>query len=446
MTQGDSFTQGAPGSAKGGAVRAPDALISRDETASRRHAVLADAAGRIRFGHWLHLLAGAAHCFGLGFSSGTAAVSFIGLAVMAGLRLPVSWRTYRFLLNDRVGWCLLAWAGAVGVSVLWSSEPSQGLVEWRAFRVVVLPMLMWPIVKHAPLLMLAFLAGVLGQNVAQALQAAGVLEIPLGDGPRLRGMTHPVLTGTLCVLAMCLYGSAALTNRNWWRWLSVIGFLLTGLGLVYTGSRGPWLAAAMTMPVMVIVIAWRYPGARKMALVAAIGAVAAAAASWPFVHEIIEYRLRMTETDVELVEQGTYTRDVGHRLACWAAAWEAFEQEPIGGVGAGGFLESARHSSYAKSLSSAEHAHSLFMHTLATNGAVGFAAMLVAMLGALVRAWRSPWDHPFAAGVFFALLGWLLCGLFDSVQLSGQMLGVCVLLVTVTLPRPPASGWLRRSA
>jgi len=413
------------------------AAIRQLDVPARRERRLDEASHRIRFGHWMHVGAGMFYVGSLGFSSYASVWGFLVLAVVALARAPVTIRTYWYLLDDWVGWLIILWAAVTGLSILWSPDQAQGVVEWRAFRVMFTAMMLWPVVRSAPLFIASFLVGVLGQNLAQLGQGIGLIEIPLGDGPRLRGLTHPVLTATLCAMAMCWHLSAILIARGWWRWLSVIGFIAAGVGMIVTGSRGPWLAAAVTIPACVIGIAWRWPAARRIAVIAAIAVVVLAAGSWPFVRGIVEYRLKMTQEDVQLVEQGTYTNDMGYRLACWQAAWELFKDAPLQGVGSGGYLMEAKTTSQGNVLTDAEHAHSLYLHVLASQGLLGLIVLVLVVTGALVRAWRDRWDHPFAAGSFYALLAWLLAGCFDAVHLSGEMLGVFAALVTVTLPTRP---------
>jgi O-antigen ligase len=422
--------------------------LGLDDLRGRREAAMAEARQRSSFGHWAHVGAGMFYLATLGFSSHAAVWGFAVLAVVALARSPFTIRTYWYLLNDRVGWLIILWAAVSGLAILWSPDQMQGVVEWRPFRALFTAMMLWPVVDYAPQFIAGFLVGVLGQNGVQLAQGLGVVEIPLGDGPRLRGLTHPVNTATLCLIAMCWHLSAIMIGRGLWRRLSVLGFIAAGIGMVYTGSRGPWIAAALTLPACVVGIAWRFPAARRIAIVAAIGVVVLSAVSWPLVRGIVEYRLEMTQEDVAHIEQGTVEQELGlsYRLACWQAAWETFLEHPVGGVGAGGYHVAAKDSSQGEVLTQAHHAHSLYLHVLASTGLMGLLVLLAVMAGALHRAWRDKWDHPYAAGTFFAILGWLLAGLFDAVHLNGQMLGVFAAMVTITLPTRPAARIGRKKA
>ena len=407
--------------------------------ASQRAAVLALAQHRDRIGHNVHVGAGMLYLFGLAFSSNAAAIGFCVLAFVTVFRLRSTIQTYRYLFNDWVGWLFIAWAAMSGLTILWSPDQMQGLDEWRAFRAIFTAIMLWPVVHYAPWFIAGFLLAVFAQNLVQLGQAVGLVELHFGDAPRLRGMTHPVITGTLCVMAMCWHLSAIMLGRKWWRWLSVMGFLAAGIGLVATGSRGPWIAGAIAVPACVIGIAWRWPGARKMAFVAMVAAAVIAIAAWPFVRGIVEYRLERTQEDIALVEQGKVQQNLGlsYRLACWEAAWEIFGERPLGGIGAGGYLQAARETSRGDVLTNVHHAHSVYMHVLANTGVLGGIALLAVVAAALRRAWRDRWDHPYAAGSFFALLAWLIAGCFDSIHLNGPLLGVFAAILTLTLPTRP---------
>lgn len=401
------------------------------------------AATRLDLGSdWLeraHVAAAMVYLFGLGFSSNVSAIGFGVLAVIALVRAPATSNQYGPLMRDWVGWAFITWAAVCGLAILWSPNVEQGLDEWRAFRVVFTGAMLWPVLRWTPLLVASFLAGVAGQNIVQLLQAVGVAPTPPGDGMRLRGMTHPVNTAMFCGVAMCWHLSAILTARGMWRWVSVIAGAAAAVGLVATGSRGPWIAAAVGVPACMIGVAWRRPAARRIAIGIAIGAIVLAAASWPLVRGLVENRVAATEQDVALVQQGEVEKNLGlsYRLACWQAALEIARQRPLIGVGAGGFREGAMETSQAAALTDVPHAHSMYLHILACMGTVGAAAMLATVGGAVVRTWRDRWDHPYAAGSFYAMLVWLIAAMFDSLHASGQMLGVFAAIIAITLPARP---------
>ena len=415
------------------------AVIAANHALPRTAREAIDDARRRDFrGHVAHVIAAVAYLGSLGFATAPASATFGVLLGFSIIRLPHTWRAYRFIMRDSVGWLMLAWAGWHAVTLMWSPDPGHGLDELKSFRALATPFMLWPVIDHVAWMIGAFLCGVFLQNLAQLGQGLHLIARHAGDGPRLRGMGHPVNTGTLCLIAMCWHFSAFTRVRGWLRWASLAGLAVSGLGLVATGSRGPWIAAAITLPVAAITMLLRRPSVRKPIFLLALAMIPCALAAWPSVRHIIVYRLERTQTDVQRVEAGQYGMDVGYRLACWQAAWEMFLKRPVGGAGAGGFHFAALETSQAKTLAVSSHAHSLYLHVLGCTGAVGAGILMGVMIASLRRTWRTAPDYPYADGVFFALLGWLIAATFDASHLNGQMFGMFAVFITVTLPMRPA--------
>lgn len=387
-------------------------------------------------GHRVHLAAAVLYMAALGINTGPASICFGILTAIAVIRLPRTWMLFPFLLRkDVAGWILTAWAALHAVSLLWSPDVQMGLDELKTFRVVITTLLVWPVVDSAALLITALLIGIASQHVVQLGQALQWIERSPGDGMRLRGMIHPVQTGTLCLMAMMLYLSAVVSARTGWRWLAIAGFFAAALGLIATGSRGPWIAAAITLPVALIILAIRRPFARQSLLYMTGALVLALLITWPFVKAVVNIRVEKALAEVERIREGDYSGDVGYRLASWQAAWELFLDKPILGQGTGGYGSLAIHTSHGEQLKQGTHAHSIMMQTLATTGVLGM-FLLATFWGLMLwRAWRIPSNHVFADGVLYALIAWFACALFDDPHMSGQMFGVFATLAALTVTR-----------
>lgn len=406
---------------------------------------LADARRRDTPGHWAHVVAATVYVGSLATMTNPVVWTLVVLSAIALIRLPHTWRTYRFLLHDRIGLLLVALALWHTASLLWSPDTTEARSELGAFRVVVTPLLLWPVIEYVAWMIAAFLIGLVMQNFVQVGQALEWIERKPGDNDRLRGMVHPIMTGTLLTIGMCWHISAILLGRLRLRVLCLIGLLAAGVGLIFTGSRGPWLAAAIVVPSSIVVIALRHPSARKAALLLALMGLIGAAAAWPLAGDLIVQRFQKTQRDVDRVERGRYQGDVGYRLASWETAWNLFLEKPLIGQGVGGYGEGMKRSQHADVLKADTHAHSVYLHTLASTGAIGGLLLAAIVIGSLGRAWKDRIDridrvdHPFAAGTFFGLLAWLIAGIFDASHLNGQMFGVFAAMIAITLPlRPPA--------
>lgn len=400
---------------------------------------LADARRRDTPGHWAHVVMAVIYVGSLATKTNVVVWTFVLLSVVAIIRLPHTWRTYGLLARDRIGLLLVAFALWHVFSLLWSTDVSDPRSELGAFRVAVTPLLLWPVIDYVAWMIAAFLAGLALQNLWQLGQGLEWFDRKPGDNQRLRGLVHPVMTATLLAIGMCWHVSAILIGRGRIRLICLMGLLAAGIGLIFTGSRGPWLAAAIVIPSSIVIIAWRHPSARKTALMLTVASLIGAAAAWPLVDSIIVHRFQRMQRDVERVERGQFAGDLGYRLASWNTAWKLFLEKPIIGQGAGGYGEGVKRSEHADVVKPDTHAHSVYLHTLTSTGAIGGLLLALVVIGSLARAWKDRADYPFAAGTFFALLVWYIAGLFDSSHLNGQMLGILIVMITITLPeRTPA--------
>ena len=388
-------------------------------------------------GHHIHIVLAALYLFTLPLSTTPKDVAFGILVTYAVVRLHCTWRSYTYLLRDRLGWLLIAWTAWTALGLLWSDDVRQGLAELRAYRVVLTGFALWPVMETLPFLIGIFLGGVVAQNVIQLAQSMDWFNLHPGVNDRLRGLLHPIHTGTVCTVAMCWHLCALVHSRRWWpRLIFVAGLAAATTGLVFSGSRGPWIAAAVALPLAVVVTAIRRPPTRRAMLVIGVGAIVGAGAFWPIAQPMIVKRVNQSITDLREAKEGRYESDVGARLAVWRSATEMFQESPLFGVGTGGYPNAFARSPYAE-ITRARHAHSLYMHVLACSGIVGGLLVLGVVLVVLSRAYRDPPDHIFADGTLFALVAWLVGAAFDAYQLTGQMFGVFAFMCVAVIPMRP---------
>jgi O-antigen ligase len=180
--------------------------------------------------------------------------------------------------------------------------------------------------------------------------------------------------------------------------------------------------------------ALRRPRARRPAIVLAVIGLVGAGAVWLAAGDFIAMRVQQAVADVQAAVAGDYDSDTGQRLARWSAAWAVFLDRPVTGAGMGGYTHAREAVGHGASGVSDDHAHSFFMHDLATAGAPG-ALLLLAIVGvSLYRANGDRRDHPYVDGTLYALVGWLIGAQFDCYQLAGNMLGLFTFIVALTLP------------
>jgi O-antigen ligase len=430
----------------------PQPHIRRDRPRPPAWPPPADAAGLARaldycryrdpVGDVLHLALAAIYLFLLPLATTPKDYAFAILLGCAVVRLPHTWSSYSVLVRSPYTWIVIAWSAWHSLSLLWSPRPAAGWDELQAFRVLITPLLVWPILDRAPWLIAALLGGVFATNVVQLGQALEVLGLKPGANGRLPGLIHPIQTGGFCAAAVCWHLSALLTGtaRGGRRGqlvavASAVGGVAATGGLLVSGSRGPWIAAAIAAPLCLAVIAARRRAARRRALVVAAVGLVGSVVAWFAAGDFVEARLEQATADVRAAAAGEYDTDVGNRLARWSAAWAVFVDRPVAGAGGGGYATAARALDRDTTRRAGDHAHSFYMHEMATEGAVGGVLLLIIIALTVVGAARDGPRDPYADGTLFALVSWLVGAQFDCYQLTGTMFGLFAFMMALMLPR-----------
>jgi O-antigen ligase len=397
-------------------------------------------------GDRVHLALALAHLVMLPLVTVGSSITFGLLAVYAFVRIPHTWRCYTALVRARVVYTLAAWTAWSFVSLAWSRDVAQGLDELGATRMILLPLLLWPLVERAGWLIAAALAGVAGQNVAQALQLLGWVDLRPQDeaAGRAGGWIHPIQTGAWCVAASCWSLAAILRGPGRARWLAVAGLGLAAAGLLVSQSRGPWLAAAVTIPLLLVVTTVRRPAQWRAALVLTLAGLAGAGAAWPIAGDVVMRRVDAATTEFRAArDHGIYDTHVGLRVGMWRWATSMYRSAPVIGLGMGSYgVAQAREPSFQAMLAdnpggadalTHAHPHNTPLHVLALTGTVGGLLALAFLATALASAWRARPDHPYAAGTFFVMVSWIIGAEFDAYHLNGHLLGLLMVAVAVSL-------------
>lgn len=378
-------------------------------------------------------------------------IAFAILAVYTLMRLPKTSACYGPVLRSPLLLIALAWLIWCAVTIFWSSKPSQGFDELSSTRMLLLPLLLWPVINRGPWLIGTVLAGVLAQNGVQLVHALNLTDAwRHGEGLRVGGLLHPIQTGVLCTCAVCWYVSAIIHEKSWRRWGAVALAGLAFAGLIATGSRGPWIAFALVLPVQVILILIRRPGARKTAIIVTILGIVVGGAVIFAGQRMISERIENARTELRgALEDGNFGTSTGLRVGLWSWAWNTFREKPLIGHGLGSFRDAMitqptylkaeeRWPEHARDYMQRDHAHSSYLHLLSGTGIPGAALFVALLIMALIGAWRSPLDHVFADGTLPALVVWMIAAQFDALHLNAHMLGLLMFLVTITLPMRPA--------
>lgn len=408
------------------------------------------------FGHRVHAWLGALACASL--AAPTTAVEFGAVGVVAAtlIRVHRHWRTLPLFFLQPLMLVVLAWALLALASRLWTVGPNDAwLEEFGVLRFGLVAVALWPVADRRALLLGAMVFGFAVAQMSQLTHAVGLaLDIDALTWNRLPGRNSgwldPVVGGSLLTAALGLHLPAALWGRGGWRVLGAVGTSATLLGILATGTRGAWLAAAGLLTIATIIAVARIrPRARlTRAVLVLFGVIAVgSAAAWFSVGDQLRARFETGRSEiVGAIERKEFQTDTGARLLMGWWAVEALTERPISGAGIGGYEAWTRAHVAEQSIDPAArrfhaHAHNALLHAAATLGLPGLVlAAAFVTLAITGSARRLPGDGPpgYADGPFLALIGLLLVSAFDSVQVNSQTAALLAVLVVFAMPqRPP---------
>ena len=228
-----------------------------------------------------------------------------------------------------------------------------------------------------------------------------------------------LLLGVLSLLSLDWYRRDPLPMRL----LKVAGFASGFLAAVPTGARGPWLALLAVIALLAATTLRGRPVALRVAIWAAVTAALLAAFA-----TIDSFRGRF---DLMATDLGSFflggERDTspGIRLQIWRAALLAFAEQPLIGLGAGGFAAAAE--GYAKlgvlsplaaqaARAEMHNSYLAFAADFGVPGLLAIVAVFVVPAAALARRLRAD-----AVGRRAALMGLVIIVMYASCAVTVDM-------------------------
>lgn len=184
-----------------------------------------------------------------------------------------------------------------------------------------------------------------------------------GDSRAAGFFGHPMtFAGYLCMyLPLFLIGYFENLFGTKYKYVSGLMFLAGLAALIYNGTRGAWLAVAITSGILLLYYMFK----SKRNLI--VGIVLIAVSGGLLVNDVAFMHRVSTITNNKYQSNS-------ERLLMWESAWNMFKDHPVLGVGLGQYKDNYQQkyiSPKAKEPNLA-HAHNNFMQMLAENGIVGF--------------------------------------------------------------------------
>ena len=244
--------------------------------------------------------------------------------------------------------------------------------------------------------------------------------------PRAEGFTNAIQYGDLSLLfgLICLVFLAVRPAgvRLPMRVLLMLGAALGVLGCIMSQSRGGWLALALVLPVLAVLLARYLP--RRTLLLLAVLSVAGMALLVATQARQVDERIQKAEHEITLFKQGdTSVTSVSQRLYHWQLAWRMGLEKPLTGWGRQGYVDEKNRRVQAglanPSVLEFTHAHNEAMDVFVKHGVPGVLALLFFYGVPIVIFWPTParMRRP--------------DGSFDRTALSLRMAGLLVPLCTI---------------
>lgn len=375
-------------------------------------------------------------------------------AVYSLIRLNNTWRTYASCLLQPALWLSVAFTLWGALSLLWTPDVGHGLDELAMARVLGLWIILWPLLEYRRWFIGALCVGFLAGNTIQLLHALGVaLDVHairwdrhLG---RNSGWWDPVVGGTLLTGALGLHLPAALMGSGRWRVAGVTGCVVTGMGILATGTRGAWIASAALVLIALVIAGAHELRRRRFGAKALWGGLVVIALTltlgWLVAGSTVQSRFNEAREELTRASEGDYDTFTGARLLMGRWGVDAMRRHPVHGVGLGGYATSVRtrletDGEDPGAFAVHDHAHNTLIQIGATTGLVGVLLALGVFLFSLACGFKGAVGERFASydsGPVFALLGLFLAGGFDAVHLNSQtgaLMGVLIVLCAGARP------------
>ncbi len=418
-----------------------------DQTLHRRATPLQAAywaAAADPLGERLHLAIASIYLFMLPISTAPRDIASVALLVMTILRLPKIASSYRSWFIQPIWWAMLAYMAWMTLALFWTPDVDSGLVDLKKHRMFLTPLLLWPVLANARVLIGAFLAGVAFVDILQILQWLQWPSkelVPLVS--RHGAFNNAIVTGMFNALAACFWVRLLIYSPKRFPWISVAGLALCTLGLGLAASRGPIMAALLGILLAMVVPFIVQPALRARILcLVALGAVLivpTVLAKWDVLSRqfgviVVEYRQADEQPQTSL----------GMRWQMAKYGLEIFQDHPLLGVGTGGISATMPEDRDIPGIPGGSRVtlHNTYILAMATLGIPGLVLVLAVLAAGLWQAAPMAAGSLWAGGSFYGLLVWGFAAAGDAYQGSGNYLGALGFLLALSLlgSKHPAEG------
>ncbi|RNC82671.1 MAG: O-antigen ligase family protein [Phycisphaera sp.] len=400
---------------------------------------------KVRWGHQFHIFVATLTCLNIALPMSYIEVPAAVLIGMLFARLYATWRLYPAFLKLPIFLAATLFALMSVVALTWSADPAHGLDDIDSLRWFLLVPALWPLRHLRRWFIFCVTLSYLAANTCQLVQALafefGWEHLDFDAYPdRISGWLSPASGGSVLIAALGLHLPAALKPTHPLRWPARVLSVISLIAVFATGARGAWIAAALLVAFAIAYAVWQTRQRTKMLIASCVLAIVAIPVGWIVLGDEIQSRVDEANREIRgALESEDYATSTGARINMWIWGGRAFADNPLVGVGTGGYKawvqsEQVEHGIDPETQPIASHAHGMYVHLAATHGAIGLLiSLLVGITILFASVPREGESDTYQAGLFMGIVGVLLAGLFDTVYINSQTAAVLWLFVALSL-------------
>lgn len=213
-----------------------------------------------------------------------------------------------------------------------------------------------------------------------------LIDLAQGINHRLQGM-NPNAFGPiqLCISGMLLFYFIEKPVKSL-RWIAVAGVLLGLATVIFSGSKNTWLTLAVLSMAFVFYLARVLPLWKRLGIVGGLLVMLSASYLLPNVEKRIDRGLKAVGKYFASDDYRDDSRlgSFGKRAELWKTGWKIFLENPVLGVGVGGFNVMAKANSERYQVNDFvqrnKYVHNQYLAALATRGVPGLILFLLVMM------------------------------------------------------------------
>ncbi len=322
--------------------------------------------------------------------------------LFAVIALNFAWIAFTFYVNGQPG---------RGASFLWNRH-------FHLLMLVPLFFLFRRVRLRDDLILFALLGSV--------LVTTGDIAVDLYRGVDYRHTSiNPNGFGPILLAFSAILLFHALENSQRWRKiLAFSGCAIAIACVILSKSRNTWLTGAILILILAIYMTRALPAWKRIGIAITITLILMSTYLMPIVKSRIDQGIGDVTAYIarDDYSDATPLQSIGVRAELWKTAWLTFVENPLFGVGVGGFPESARANSQRFQVNEVvhefKHPHNQYLGALATRGVPGLLLLMMFMLLpiyiALSKARDGPGERIAQASVIAICLTYLIGNLAED--------------------------------